>query len=131
MVAMTAIKKKSFSIKKAKSLKIIPSTKLKIKEFIPMSLPSGNDELCKYIANNKVKLMEAVISSVEYAIKNNIHMAEVFTFDNNEFLITISRAHFKQNIEKIYNLYIQNEYYELCPRVSKLIQILNENKKVG
>lgn len=127
---MTTIRKKKVSAEKkvarASIKKVIPIAPTPPVEFIPLALPSNNNSLAKYISTNRIKLMETVISSVENAMQNNMHVAEVFTFDNNDFLITVNRAQFKKNIEKIYNFYVQNEYFELCPRVVRLIKSLNE-----
>lgn len=122
-------KKKSDSVesvvKKSKTTKR-KGRKKKVEEFNPLFLPSSNIELEKYIGENKVKLMDGVISSIEYATKNELPMTEVFYFDKSEYVITVSKHQFKKNVEKIYQFYIDNEYYELCPRVLQLINTLDE-----
>lgn len=106
--------------KKAKSVNI---------EFIPMSLPSDNRVLEKYIDENKLKLMENVIDSIEYAVSKNLPITEVFAFFNTDFIITINDYTFKDNVQQIYDYYIKNENYELCPRVVKLLTKLKNEKQ--
>lgn len=100
-------------------------------KFIPLVLPSNNNILNRYIKNNKVSLMETVISSIDYAVARNLPIAEAFTFEDTDFVITINNESFKENVEQIYQYYIDNEYYELCNRVLKLKQKLNEKQKCG
>ena len=101
-------------------------------DFIPLTLPSENVELGKFIDLNKIKLMEAVIDSVEYAVGKNLSITEVFYFFNTDFIITINDYTFRDNVQHIYDYYIKNENYELCPRVVKLLaKLKNEKQKTS
>lgn len=91
-----------------------------------MSLPSNYDEMEKYIVNNKTKLTEQVVSSIEYAIKNNLPSVEVFKFKNTDFVIVLNDDMFEDNIENIFQYYLQTEQYELCDKVCKLQKLLNK-----
>ena len=53
-------------------------------------------------------------------------MVEVFNFKNSDFVITISREAFRDNIQNVYNFYLQSEKYELCGRV-KHVEMLLDN----
>ena len=94
---------------------------------LPMySLPSDNKKLTLYIKSNKISLMERVVDCVEFAIKHNLDFVEVFKFDNSDFIVTLKYEEFYENIQHIYNYYLETENYETCTRANK---ILTELKK--
>lgn len=101
-----------------------------IKEkYKPFVLPSDFKELESYVKSYKTDLTERVISSIEFAIKKNLPMVEVFNFKNSDFVITISREAFLDNIQNVYNFYIQEEKYELCKRVKQIELLLDSTNK--
>lgn len=95
-----------------------------IKENSSYILPSANEELETFIINNKLDMMEQVVSSIEYAVNNKLQMVEVFQFKDSKFVITISEKEFESNLDGIYSFYMEDEVYELCSRVSKLQELL-------
>ena len=98
--------------------------------FSPMILPSDLKELEKFISANKLKLMGAVLSSIEYSIDTKLHIAEAFRFRDSEFIVTILDSNFKENVDNIYKYYIDNELYELCDRIKKLnVKLSNVGQK--
>jgi RNA-binding protein YhbY len=104
------------------------STKLKYKPFI---LPSDFNELETYVISNKTGLTEKVVSSIEFALKNNLTVVEVFNFKNSDFIITISKSEFRENIQNIYNFYLKEELYELCGRVKEVELLLDKKPKTN
>lgn len=101
--------------------------KLKYKPFV---LPSDFKELELYVQSHKFDLTEYVITSIEHALEKNLSIVEVFNFKNSDFVITISREAFHENIQSVYKLYIQEEKYELCNRVKRVESLLeNVTKK--
>lgn len=100
--------------------------KAKVKPFV---LPSEFKELSTYVSNNKKELMEKVVTSIEFALEKNIPVIEVFEFKNSDFVAVISQTEFRNNITHIYNVYIQNEWYELCGRVKKVELLLDSKTK--
>jgi hypothetical protein len=86
----------------------------------PYLLPSEFSEMDKFIENNKTIMTEQVISSIEYALEKKLQVVEVFKFKKSNFVITMSYETFQQNLENVYNYYIEMEKYELCGRVKKL-----------
>lgn len=95
-----------------------------------VEIPSDNVGMENFILKNKISLMESVISSIEYAVFNDLKTIEVFKFENSEFVITISETDYISNVDNIYQFYLENEKYELCKRVVDLQYILkNQNTK--
>jgi hypothetical protein len=93
----------------------------------PSVLPSDFQELDTYIFRNRQQLMEQVVSAIEFALEKNLPVVEVFGFKNSDFVVALSRNEFRDNINHIYTSYIQNEWYELCPRIKK-VELLLDNQ---
>jgi hypothetical protein len=86
----------------------------------PLILPSDDGKLKAFILNQKVKLMEQVIDSIEYALENRLDIIEVFSFAGSDFTVTLNRECFLENVENIYKFYVAGEKYELCNRVKRI-----------
>ena len=69
-----------------------------------MTLPSDYDEMESYIQKNKVKLMEQIVLSVQYALDNEYPSVEVFTFKNSDFIVILTQSEFKDNILLVLNI---------------------------
>jgi hypothetical protein len=95
------------------------------------TLPSSNDEMRSFIDKFKIDLLEQVVRSIEYALENRQHIVEVFQFKNTDFVVTIDQTEFASNLENIHTYYMENELYELVPRVVKLREIIKhiQNEK--
>jgi hypothetical protein len=96
------------------------------KKFKSKTLPANFDIMDQFVSKNKTELTEQVISSIEYAINNDLTDIEVFNFQDTEFIVILNVSNFKENLENIYNYYISTEQYEFCDRVIKLQKILNQ-----
>mgnify|MGYP003336831545 CR=1 FL=1 len=107
------------------SSKLYMPSRVKYKPFV---LPSSYEELNNYVKTNKKELTQLVISSIEFALKNELPMIEVFNFKNSDFVVTLSHSEFRENINHIYNFYINEELYELCPRVKQVESLLDNPK---
>ena len=96
-----------------------------IKDTLPQYvLPSDNVSLQNFSRRHKLKMMEHVVTSIEFAVKHELPMIEVFQFRDSDFVITVSAKDFISNLDNIYSFFIQNESYEKCPTVVKLQQTL-------
>lgn len=91
-------------------------------------LPATNKELQTFIAKYKPDMTEQVVSSIEYAVKHKLPIIEVFQFKNSRFVVTVTFNEYDVNLENIYNYYLDTEQYELCKRVVKLRDKLNNTK---
>lgn len=102
------------------------------KKFSSMLLPCEYDEMEKYIIENKTALTKKVVDSIEYAVKNKLTNVEVFKFKNSEYIVLLNALSFRENLDFIFNYYIETEQYEFCQRVKKVQKLLdnkNEQKK--
>lgn len=95
----------------------------------PLVLPSDYDEMEKFIVNNKVKLTEHIVTAVHFAVKNDLSTIELFSFDKSDFIVVLEYSLFKDNIDNIYNFYLEKELYEFCKRVSQLKTLLDKHEQ--
>lgn len=108
----TPVKKKSES-KSKEGFKII-------------ELPSNNDDMEKYIDENRVKINELMVDNIDYAVKNRMSAIEVFRFQNSNFIVLINRKDFKENLENIFNFSLDNEHFEVCGKAKKVIEKIDK-----
>jgi len=94
-------------------------------------LPSENKDLQSFIDSKRVDMMEQAISSIEYALDNDLPLVELYQFKNSEFVVMISDKEFLTNLEHIYDYYINNEMYELCKRIVGLKKRLSSTIKLN
>ena len=87
-------------------------------------LPSNNDEMRKFVNLFKVDMMQAVVSSIKFALENKLSIVEVFQFKDSPFVVTINETEFEPNLTHISEYYKKNEMYELYPKVEELREIL-------
>jgi hypothetical protein len=97
-----------------------------IKENELYILPSLNEEMRTFVNKFKVDMMEHVVLSIEFAIKNKLPLVEIFQFKDSPFVVTITEKEFDANLSHIRQFYMENQIYELCPRVEQLREILKE-----
>jgi len=85
-----------------------------------MVLPSSDGELKSYVHENKLKMMDSVVNSIQHSVENDLTVIEVFKFKNSDFVITLDKNNFLSNMEQIYSYCMENEYYELCSKIKKV-----------
>lgn len=98
------------------------------KRFQTKTIPSEFKTMDEYVTKHKSELTEQVITAIEFALKNNLTNVEVFDFSDTDFIVVLNTSTFKENLENIYDYYIDTEQYEFCERVLKLTQIINQEK---
>lgn len=93
-------------------------------------LPSTDKDIRVFINSKKTEMMEQAISSIEYAVDNNLPVVEIFQFKNSDFVILLSDNDYLPNVEHIYNYYLENEMYEFCGRALNLKKRLSGDGSV-
>ena len=73
----------------------------RLNKFKPLILPSNESELDGYISKNSIKLMETILSSIEYALNKKMSVVEIFKFKNSDFVITLNSKNFEENVQNI------------------------------
>ena len=92
-------------------------------------LPSANDKMREFVTKFKIDMMEHVVGSIKFAVENKIPIVEVFQFKDSPFVVTINEKEFMPNLSHIRQYYMEQEMYELCPRVEKLCETLKTHEK--
>lgn len=87
-------------------------------------IPSINDDMISFVNKFKIDMMDHVINSINYAVKNKLAIVEVFQFKNSPFIITIAEKEFETNLNHIHKFCMENEIYELCQKIEQLQQKL-------
>lgn len=95
-------------------------------KYSSLVLPSDFFEMEKLIKSNKIKLMDQIVSSIGYAINNNLQAVEVFNFEESDYIVVLDHTSFEENLENIYDFYISQELYENCSKILSLKQKLNK-----
>ena len=116
---------------KQKNQKIEVDNKSKIFENKKYSLPSDNEILKNFIEKNRVKLSEQAITSIEFAIKNDLPFVEVYQFDNSDFVITVSEKDYLLNVNHLYDFFLKTEKFEFCNKALKLKQLIRNNPRIN
>ena len=98
-------------------------------KIIPLVLPSDYDEMEQFIMKNKLKLSEQVVTSVSHAVDNDLQSVPVFHFEDSDFIVLLDNSTFVDNLDNIFNYYIETEQYEYCDRVVKLKQLIQKNEQ--
>lgn len=88
-------------------------------------LPSDTEELDNFIKKFYFDIAEYIIDSIEEAIKNKSAIIRLFDFKDTDFSITISKNMFKENLQNLYNVFINKEKYEYCQRLIDLLKKLD------
>ena len=96
------------------------------KKYTPLQIPSTYEKMEEFILDNKFKLMNHIIDSIEYSIKNNIDIFEVIKFENTDYTVTLQKDNHLDNIDNMYDECLKLEYYELCPRLLEIKCILTD-----
>lgn len=89
-------------------------------------LPSVNEEMRTFVSKFKVDMMAHVVSSIKFAIENQLPIVEVFQFKNSPFVVTINEKEFIPNLSHIRKYFMENELYELCPKIEQLCETLKK-----
>lgn len=108
----TPHKKKSSSIQKNSTYEVI-------------ELPSDNDEMEKYIEENRVDINKKMVDNIDYAINKRLGTVEVFCFKNSNFIVLMNRKDFKENLDNIFEFSLENEQFEVCVKIKKVIEKLD------
>lgn len=94
-------------------------------EVMPISVPVKSDEFAKlsqFIDSNKAEIYLDIVKIIEYAIKKNFTDANIFKFENDNFLY-IKKIDWDVFLNYAISYFSEIEDYETC---SKIKQVLNK-----
>jgi len=85
-------------------------------------LPSNNVDMEKFINDNKRELHRSIVDIVEYALDKKQVVIKLFEFENSPYAILIKHPDFRENLEHIFEVGMENEDYELCAKIKTLLE---------
>ena len=69
-------------------------------------------------------ILEDSLRSIKKAIKNNLDKVELFNIFNLSLIVELDKSNYKSVLENISKHYIEDENYETCSLINKLIKKL-------
>tara|TARA_Y100000389_G_C17456480_1_gene518512 strand:+ start:2481 stop:2804 length:324 start_codon:yes stop_codon:yes gene_type:complete len=67
-------------------------------------------------------ILKDSLKSINKAIKNNLDKVELFNIFNLSLIIELDKSNYKNVLENISKHYIEDENYEVCSSINKLIK---------
>ena len=86
-----------------------------------IELPSNNTDMEKYVDENRMEINKAVVDNIDFALKKRLSVVEIFSFKNSNFVVSVNRKDFKENLENLFEFSLNNEHFENCGRVKKVM----------
>ena len=68
--------------------------------------------------------MRSLVSNIADGIKDNLESVNIAEIKNHDLIISVSKDEWKPGLEKAMEYYIENEQYEVCSKIKKLIKRL-------
>jgi hypothetical protein len=107
-----------------------------IPELYPNEIPTisfeSDQELLEWISNNSggYNFINFMYTAIEYSVYNSFESIEICRLitPSAKISMIISNKNYMHGLNKILELGIEGEYYELCSKVHSLIKLLEENK---
>ena len=67
-------------------------------------------------------ILKDSLRSIQKAIKNNLNRVELFNIFNLSLIVELDKSNYKSVLENISKHYIEDENYEICSSINKLIK---------
>lgn len=91
-----------------------------------MELPSDNNSMEQFVADNRPSINEKIVHNIEYALKNKLPRVELFCFENSDFVVVLNRHDFRDSLEDIFEFSLNNEHFEICAKVKNILSRLDK-----
>ena len=70
-------------------------------------------------------ILKDSLRTIKKAIKNNLDKVELFNIFNLSLIVELDKSNYKSALENITKHYIEDENYEVCSSIQKLINSIN------
>lgn len=87
-------------------------------------MPSDFKLMDAYISQNKNKMVDHVLSMIEKGIKSNSPVIELFHFEGTNYCVTLLPKEYKENLDNIFQYYLETEQYEQCSKLKSIEALL-------
>lgn len=95
------------------------------KRFRPITIPSEFNLMNQFLESKKLECTEHVVASIEYAHNRKMDHIQLFEFENTDYVISLNSSTFNENLDNIYDYYIDSEQYEYCNRLLEVKKLIN------
>ena len=72
----------------------------------------------------KPTMMRSLVSNIAEGIEDNLESVNIAEIKHTDIILSVSKDEWKGGLEKAMEYYIENEQYEVCSRIKKLIKKL-------
>lgn len=86
-----------------------------------IELPADNAGMEEYVSKNRLKINEKIVDNIEYAINKRLSGVEIFCFKKSNFVVVLNRKDFKESLADIFKFSLDNEHFEICEKVKKMM----------
>jgi hypothetical protein len=73
-----------------------------------------------------MKVYDSIVSNIETAVNQRCAAVEVFRFQETNFVVVINRKDFKENLQNAFDFSLENEHFEMCAKVRKILDKLEK-----
>jgi hypothetical protein len=72
----------------------------------------------------KPTMMRSLVSNIAEGIEDNLESVNIAEIKHTDIILSVSKDEWKPGLEKAMEYYIENEQYEVCSKIKKLIKRL-------
>jgi hypothetical protein len=72
----------------------------------------------------KPLMMRTLVTKIADGIEDNLESVNIAEIKHTDIILSVSKDEWKGGLEKAMEYYIENEQYEVCSRIKKLIKKL-------
>ena len=72
----------------------------------------------------KPLMFKSLVTNIAEGIKDNLESVNIAEIKNHDLILNIPKSEWKSGLEKAMEYYIENEQYEECSKIKKLIKRL-------
>jgi len=91
-------------------------------------MPSDFKLMDAYISQNKNKMMDHILTMIEKGIKSNYPVIELFHFEGTNYCVTLLPKEYKENLNNIFQYYLETEQYEQCSKLKDIEALLEKSQ---
>jgi len=90
-----------------------------------VELPCDNSDMETYIQENRKEINNKIVKIIEYAVTERLDVVELFCFKNSSFVVVLHVGDFKESLENIFELSMNDQQFEICARIKNIINKLD------
>ena len=72
----------------------------------------------------KPLMMKTLVTNIAQGIEDKLESVNIAEIKNHDLILTVPKKEWKPGLEKAMEYYIENEQYEVCSKIKKLIKRL-------